>query len=149
VRGQHSLFGELVAAVALPAAAIPVAVASGEALRAAMSVAAAWSIGFAMSVVVIQRVIARGRQPRGRMDALVSIGVGCIGGVVIALGLPVAAPLVLASLVVAMWAPPPARLRAIGVALVYAAVVAGGLVIALAHRAFVAPPDRTSAFVAR
>ena len=147
-RGQHSLFGELVAALALPAAAIPVAVASGEAIGFALWTSAAWSIGFCCSVVVIQRVIARRRKPPTRIDQVVTFGVACVGVAVLLLGFVVAAPLVLASLVVAMWAPPATRLRAIGVGLVCAAVAAGGVEVAIAHHAFAAPSPRPSALVA-
>ena len=143
-RGQHSIFGELVAAAALPAAAIPVAVASGEPLGAALATAAAWSIGFACGVLAVQRVLARRRGPRARLDLVVAAAIGGVGAVVVATGLVVATPLVLASLLVALSAPPSTRLREIGVSLVCAAVAAGGIAIAVAHHApsAVSPPPR-------
>jgi len=133
-RRQHSLVGELVATVALPAAALPAAVASSQAAAGACARSAAWSLGFACSVVAVQRVIARHRRPATRLDRAIVGGLAAIalGTVAVARREPaivVAIPLVIASLAVAIWTPPATRLRAIGVALVAAALLGGGLAL--------------------
>jgi hypothetical protein len=128
-RAEHSLAGELVAAIALPGAGVPVAVASGMAWQRAAIVWAAWSLGYAASVIAVHRVIARHKRPASRIDALASIGLVCVtlATCAVALWIPIAAlaiPLVAISAMFAIRPPPATRLRAIGVALVIASIAA-------------------------
>jgi hypothetical protein len=126
-RGQHSLTGELFAAVALPMAAAPVAVASGTAPGVALGQALVWGLGFAASVASVHRVIARNKTPAGRIDRVLAVGfvvalvvllvvVPCVHLVAIAL------PLIAVSAALVIHPPRARHLRAIGVALVVASV---------------------------
>jgi len=128
-RTQHSLAGELVACLALPAAALPVAVAAGAPIAHGLAISGAWSLGFACTVLAVHRVIARHRRPAGLVDGALVVGLAATAVVARSLGLAPAAPLVLASAGIAIWSPPATRLRAIGVALVAAAVGSAAVVI--------------------
>jgi hypothetical protein len=122
-RAQHSIGGELLAAVALPGLAVPVGVASGISLVGALVLWAAWSTAYVASVVAVHRVIARHRAKATAVDvwhtaAFLVVTVGAVAiarfSDVAAVALPV---LALATLIVVR--PPPAtRLRALGVGLV-------------------------------
>jgi hypothetical protein len=128
-RALHSLSGELLAAVALPAAALPAAVAAGLDAGSAIVLWAAWSAGYSASVLAVHRVIARHRRPRTRTDSLVivSLSVGCAAALALATAWPLAAvalPLLVVSLGLVTRPPPARQLRAVGFALVAAALVA-------------------------
>lgn len=127
VRAAHSLGGELVAAVALPGAGALVSVASGLPWPVAAALWAGWALGFAASVIAVHAVLGRkrGRASAARGYLLVTLAV------VIAQvpRLFVALPLVAAAAAIALAAPPPRRLRAIGVALVVASIASGALVL--------------------
>lgn len=126
-RQQHSFAGELVAALALPGACAPVAVASGIGAKAAALLWIAWSIGFVASVFGVHRVIARHRRAATIVDrelvvALVVLLI-CLG----ALGrsqplLLTASPLVAVSALLIAHPPRACRLRAVGVVLVIASI---------------------------
>ncbi len=129
LRREHSLAGELLAAVALPGAAAPVAVASGLNVPHAIAIWCAWSVGYACSVAAVHRVLARHRRPVTVVDrVLFAALVGVIGGTVaIATVAPVAlVALPLAAIATILVLRPPAarRLRAVGVALVLASALA-------------------------
>lgn len=137
-RGQHSAAGETVAAFALPAAAVPVAVASGVAPASALASWAAWSVGFAASVAAVHRVIHRNKRPASYVDRLlvgacavavaVAVAIGCVEPRV-----ALALPLLGISLGLLVWPPKARYLRRIGVVLVVAAAVS--VVIAVAASA--------------
>jgi hypothetical protein len=135
-RAQHSLAGEVMAAIALPALAVPVAIASGTAHADAVIVWLAWSLGFAASVVAVHRVIARHRAPAARLDrvlaaALVAVLVAICGVAgVTALAL-VAAPLLASSAALVVKPPRASHLRAIGVALVVASAASIAVAVAI------------------
>jgi hypothetical protein len=136
-RGQHSVAGELVAAIALPAASAPIAVAAGIPWDLGIVLWIAWSIGYASTVVAVHRVIARHRRPPTRADrALVtSLGVLALAIVGVGIALPallLAIPLVAVSEVLVLRPPPASRLRTIGVVLVLATVAAIAIAIATA-----------------
>lgn len=128
-RSQHSLAGELVAAVALPAAAAPIAVASNVAPRTALLLWLAWAAGYAASVLAVHRVIARHRARATSVDRMIAVGIGaalagiCIGGREAPLLLG-ALPLIAVSELLVLWPPRATYLRAIGVALVGASAAA-------------------------
>jgi hypothetical protein len=135
-RAQHTLAGELVAAIALPGAAAPVAIASGVEAAHAIALWGAWSVGYACSVAAVRRVIACHRLGGSRVDrTLVSV----FGGVVVAGGalaasLPAAAvvlPLAMIATCVVAWPPRATHLRAIGVALVVASIASAAIAIAV------------------
>jgi hypothetical protein len=134
-RAEHSLAGELVAAVALSGASAPVAVASGIAERAAIELWAAWAVGYACSVVAVHRVIARHRRPASRVDAFVVAGLAAVLAAVIAAAsrepiAAVAVPLAAIATAVSIRPPPATRLRAIGVVLVVASIASGAIALA-------------------
>jgi len=128
-RAQHSLVGEVLAAVALPALAAPVAAASGVAPIDALLASSAWGLGYGMSVVAVHRVIARHRTSAGTIDRVLAVSAVLVvaATALLARSLPialVALPLLAVSAVL-VWHPPAARhLRAIGVGLVCASSAA-------------------------
>jgi len=134
-RAVHSLAGEIVAAIALPGAAAPVAVASGIAPRAAVTLWAAWAVGYATTVVAVHRVIARHRRLATWIDGAVAAllaGV-TVAAAVAATAIRVAALAVpLCAIATALAARPPAatRLRTIGVALVIASIASVSIALA-------------------
>jgi len=150
-RRQHSFIGELLACIALPAAAVPAATASGDTLCAALVVSAAWSAGFGCSVVAVRRVIARRRRSATRVDRIIALALALAWLGILALAphdaALVAAPLVLGSLLVAIWAPPATRLRAIGIG--FACAAAAAACLGVANPAFDAQWHRPRAAFAR
>jgi hypothetical protein len=125
-RAQHSLAGELVAAVALTGAAAPVAVAGGASLAAAFATWAAWTIGFGCSVIAVHRVLARHRREPRVLDRMVAVALAGVA-VIAALVAVAAVPLCAIATVLVLRPPPATRLRAIGVALVIASLASGVL----------------------
>jgi hypothetical protein len=137
MRRERSWWGELVAAIALPAAGAPVMVASGVAWQSAMLVWVAWSIGFACSVIAVRRVISRHRKASTWRDSIVVLSFGVVTTLT-----AIAArdePVYLASALLACFAtliaarPPSAsRLRPIGVLLTVVAIAAGAMIVGVA-----------------
>lgn len=137
-RAQHSITGEVVAALALPGLAAPIAVASGLPSSHAVLVWAAWALGFAASVVAVHRVIARHRASATIVDrvvgALLVIATAMAAAVVAraASTAAVALPLLVFSTAIVLYPPRATRLRAIGVALVAASCLSVTVAIATA-----------------
>ena len=133
-RREHTLAGELVAAVALTGISAPIAAAAGVPLATAFALWLAWSAGFAASVVAVHRVLARHRNPPSVIEAVVVIVLTLLT-VMAALaalhapGLAAIVPLAIASAVLVARPPSARRLRAVGVGLTVAAVVAAVLVV--------------------
>ena len=133
-RHQHSLAGELVAAIAFAAAGAPVLVASGAGMCEALAVWGTWSVGYACCVAAVHRVLARHRRPAGWLDAALAAAL-----VVTALGCLVASrrdpatlaalPLIAAALALVVHPPRATRLRAVGVALVGASLVSNVVLV--------------------
>lgn len=135
IRAEHSWQGELLAAISLPAASVPVATGSGLAWQDAALIAFGWSIGYACSVVAVHRVIARHRRAATWRDRCVAIALAAIAAAAGAFALPLvvaAVPLAALAAILAIRPPSAAHLRAIGVALVIASLVAGALTVAAA-----------------
>jgi hypothetical protein len=137
-RREHTFGGELVGAATLTGAGAPVACASGVGLGVALVVWAAWTIGFATSVVAVHRVLARHRRPATWIDALAASGLLALLVGLSAAAITVdriwAAPLPLAAVatVVVIGPPPATRLRTVGVILTIAALISTGLLLAAA-----------------
>ncbi len=115
---EHTLPGELLAAVALPAWGVPVALQGGVPWATALSVWAVWSLGYAAATCVVHVVI---RRTKGQpvTSALAGTVLFAMAGPVVA---PAAIPLSLAALVLA-WLPVSAkRLRHVGWAVIAASV---------------------------
>jgi hypothetical protein len=136
LRFEHSLAGELVAAIALPGAGAAVAVASGLPVMHAAMIWGAWTIGYACSVVAVHRVIARHRAGPAMIDRILIAA--CAGttlaGIALAGWTPIAAvvvPLAASATGLVLHPPRANRLRAVGVALVIASIVSGGIAIVI------------------
>lgn len=134
MRREHSVAGELVAAVVLPGAAAPIAVASGLGWHEATAIWCAWSVGYSCSVAAVHRVLVRHRHAASSLDRVLVIVLTAIavGGVVLAPSLPIAlvtVPLAAISAAVVLRPPRATHLRAIGVALVIASVASGTVVL--------------------
>lgn len=128
-RQQRTVLGELFALVSLAGAAVPVATAAGMTVVDALTLQAAWVVGYGCSVLCVHRVIDRGRRQRSARDVVLSVvffGISCGAAVLTCktFAFSPAVPLALAAGVVAYLAPPPARLRTIGFAMVGASSVA-------------------------
>jgi hypothetical protein len=135
-RAEHSLGGELIAAIALPGAAAPIGVAVGLPPRIALAAWAAWAIGYACTVIAVHRVIARHRRPPTRIDAIaaatlaaITIASAAISTVVAVAGLVV--PLAAISTALALRPPAATHLRRVGVTLAVASVGVGAIAIAV------------------
>lgn len=134
-RAEHTCAGELVAAVALTGAAVPVLVAGGTPPGVALAIWAGWSLGFAATVLAVRRVIARHkRQARGPRSvgwvlapALVVAAVGCAVAGERVPGIAIAAPLATLAAALVIAHPAATRLRAIGVAIAVAAAGSGAV----------------------
>jgi hypothetical protein len=132
-RSAHSLIGELVAALALPGASAPVAVASGTPWQTALQLWLAWSLGYMAGVVAVHHVIARRRGPtRTDLPRLATLAIMTLGSIALAFqfrAFALAVPLAAVSTLVAIRSPSPRQLRAIGIGLVAASVVSASLVV--------------------
>lgn len=131
-RAEHTLAGELIAAIALTGASVPVLVASGASLAFATEVWLAWGLGFGATVLAVHRVIERHRGAADLADlglaaALVVLAFGAISGWA---PLVFATPLVGISAVLVIAPPPASRLRAIGVTIAVASIGGSALVLA-------------------
>ncbi len=126
------MWGELVAAVALPGAAAPVAAASGLPWQITAALWVAWTLGYASSVVAVHEVLRRQRR-RAPGLSLAGLGIVVACASISVRELVVALPLVGLGAVVAIRLPPAKRVRAIGVALVIAATAGAVLALALAR----------------
>jgi YwiC-like protein len=136
-RVQHSITGEIVAAVALPGLAAPIAVASGLPISHAVSVWAAWSLGYVAGVIAVHRVIARHRGSAAVVDRILA---GALAAITLAVALVAnatsslapALPLLMLSTAIALDPPKATRLRAIGVGLVAMSCISVAVAIATA-----------------
>lgn len=127
-RAEHSLSGELIAAVALPGASAPVAVASGASWQVAAWLWAAWALGYAGSVVGVHCVLSRNKRAASWQDVCVGIAVTTVTLGVIVLGgqVPlarVAVPLLASGAILALRPPRARYLRTVGVVLVIASAL--------------------------
>jgi hypothetical protein len=131
-RREHSLFGELIAAVALTGAAVPVVADGGGGPSVALAIWLGWATGFAAGVIAVHRVIARHKRGGARIDVVLAIGLVALAALSVATvawfsGSRPAAPLVSLAAGVVIAPPPASRLRAVGVAIALAAAIAGVL----------------------
>jgi hypothetical protein len=135
-RREHTLIGELIAAVALTGAAAPVAVAAGTAPVTALAVWSGWALGFGASVIAVHRVMARHKRAATLIDRALAIGLTAATLVCLALSTRsatarIAAPLVTISVLLVIAPPSAARLRTVGVAIAVTAAVSCALALAL------------------
>jgi hypothetical protein len=131
-RRERSLPGELLAAAALSAAALPVARAGGAALPVAVVVAAVWAVGYSVATVVIRGVLAASRKdPSARlplramapvMTLLAGVPMVSLHPLTRAFAVGVA-PLCVLSLALALRPPSARSIRAVGWGTIAASVV--------------------------
>lgn len=140
---EKSWYGELLAVLAFSGAAVPVCLAAGAPLATAVHTSVPFALLFAASTLAVRVIILRvraGGDPRGAAItrcAAVLIAVGGAAGLVSlsAAGLlswtvPIAsAPGLLTSFALALWPPPPARLRRVGWTLVAVSIATLVLVV--------------------
>jgi len=131
---ERSLAGEIAAASALAASALPVALADGLSVERALSAWGAWALGFTAITAAVRALLpARRAGHRGVAWTLAA------GALVAAVGLAVsgvveawaAEPLVVAALSLLALRPHPRHLRAIGVVLVLASALSAALLVSL------------------
>jgi hypothetical protein len=133
-RREHTLLGELVAAVALTGASAPVLVASGAAPASALVHWAGWALGFGASVVAIHRVIARHKRPVSSIDVAIAVALVAAAAVCIATAPRspsslIAAPLVSIAALLAIAPPSASRMRAVGIAIAVIAAASGAFAL--------------------
>jgi len=127
-RGElHTVGGELVATVALTSACAPVLVAGGVLAIAALGTWIAWAAGFCATVVAVHRVIARHKHGAAIIDRVLAVGFA--GATVVAASAsPAMAPLAGIAALLVIAPPRASHLRAVGIAIVVAAVAGAALV---------------------
>ena len=128
-RAEHTLVGELAAAIALTGASVPVLVAAGASVATALAHWLGWALGFAATVVAVHRVIARHKRRATAHDAALAISLLAAAASALTRWPPLvlALPLVAVSALLVIAPPPASRLRAIGVAIVVASIAAAAL----------------------
>jgi YwiC-like protein len=127
-RGEHTLGGEVLSAMALASVAYPIGVASTASFRASLSTAAAFAATFVIGVVCVHGVIARTRRPPAAIartvGALVAVAISGLTYRLAAIRVlevitPLAvAPAALAGLALVAVPPSARRLRLVGWTLV-------------------------------
>lgn len=135
-RSEHTLIGELIAAVALSGAAAPVLVASGAAPAIALRLWLGWALGFGAGVVAVHRVIARHKRPASSVDvaaalALVAVDAVCLAVAARGATTLIAAPLVSLAALLVIVPPAASRLRAIGAAIAVASAASAALALTI------------------
>jgi hypothetical protein len=128
---EHTLAGEIVAAVALTGASAPVMVAAGSTMSTAVTLWLAWATGFAATVVAIHRVIARHKRPATKIDVALGVVLASVGAACLMLGAvaSIAVPLVTIATVLVIAAPKASHLRAIGIAIAVMAAASASVAL--------------------
>jgi hypothetical protein len=141
---EKSGFGEVAAAVAFSAAAVPMTLAGGGTLRQSVSIAIPFALLFVTSTLAVRLVVLRvrgGGDPRAArltrhaVFLVAAFSAAALGAAIAADYVPVivamaAAPGVAAAIVVAARPPSPARLRPLGWILIAVSVVTTGILSA-------------------
>ncbi len=130
-RREHSLIGELVAAIALTGASAVVVAAGGGSLDVALRWWLGWAIGFGLTVIAVQHVIARHKHPATGVDH--TLAVGFVVATLVLIAQPIAAisvPLAAIATVIVIAPPRASRLTVVGITI--AMVATGSAVLAIA-----------------
>ncbi len=132
VRGaERSLPGEVVAALALSSAALPVAVAAGHSDARAGALVACFGLGFVAATFAVRSVLPRApRHLRAASFGLAALVAG-IPWILSSPDLRPAVPMAIAAALVTLWAPSPKHLRKVGFSLVGASLVTTGWLVLL------------------
>lgn len=140
---EKSWYGEILAAVAFSAVALPIAMSAGSTIGVAVGIVLPFALLFVTSTLAVRSLILRvrgGGDPRAssaaRLSAVAIMTSGAAGvawlswhGVLPAATPGAVGPGLLAVLGIVMRPPPPARLRVVGWTLVAASVLTGAVVI--------------------
>ena len=134
---EHTLYGELIAAVALTGASAIVRAAAGTAPSVVLAWWLGWATGFGATVIAVHRVIARHRRAASQIDRILTLcGLACSAALVAttrnSLVSSVAAPLVACATVIVVAPPRATRLRAVGIGITIVAAIAGTLAVVAA-----------------
>jgi hypothetical protein len=134
---EHTLAGELIAAIALTGASSVVLAASGTAVGEALRWWLGWAIGFSATVIAVHRVIARHRRPATAIDRFLAIGLLAGSALLLATASrcspsALAAPLVVLATGIVAVPPRATRLRTVGIAIVVMAAVSAVLGVVFA-----------------
>jgi hypothetical protein len=132
-RAEHTLLGELVAAIALTGASVPAAVAGATPLPTALAMWAGWALGFGATVIVVHRVIARHKRAATAIDGVIALGLIALTIALVVFHhatIALAIPLVAVAAILAVAPPPASRLRGIGIAIVVAGVASSAVALA-------------------
>jgi len=120
---EFTLPGEIVIAIALSSVGLPVALASGASLGAALAAWATWILAFTAVTLAVQVLLTRARgeeRGRGALSAAGVVGIGlaaaalAAGGIFPGAALFALAPLALVSFAVCVLPVSPRRLKAVG-----------------------------------
>ncbi len=136
-RAEHTAAGELVAAVTLASASVPVALSGGLPARAALGIGIVFAAGFAVMTLAVRAVTGQTRRPgdagpRARAIAMALIVLAAtvvlaLRGTLAALEAASLAVFCVPSAVLAAWPPHPRNLKLIGWSMVGASAVAAVL----------------------
>jgi hypothetical protein len=131
-RSDHTVGGELIAAIALPGASAVVLVASGAPVDAAALQWLGWSIGFGATVIAVHRVLARHMRPATTFDPLLAICLLMISALLFTLAArssttAIATPLALLAAATIAAPPRATHLRALGIAIAATAALSAVL----------------------
>ena len=136
LRKQRTLVGEAIAVIALTGASVPVETAAGMSWRTAVLLWVAWACGYGCTILAVHRVIERGKGSRSGFDVASGLAFLVVGAALAILAfrdfaLVAGIPLSLGAGIVALLAPPPAKLRPIGFAMVGASLLSIGLLLSV------------------
>lgn len=136
-RVEHTLAGEIVAAVALTGASAVVLAASGAAIDESVLRWLGWALGFSATVIAVHRVLARHKRAASVTDRLLAAGFAAASIALVATASrwvtsAIAAPLVVIATAVVIAPPRATRLRAVGIAIAVTAAVSAVLGVAAA-----------------
>lgn len=128
-RREHSLVGELLAAVALTGASAIVLAADGASRDVVVHWWLAWAIGFALSVVAVRRILARHKHRRIVVDAALALGLAAATWLLVRVGYVTAAPLGAAAALLVALPVRATQLRISGVVIATVAALSGALAL--------------------
>lgn len=145
LRGEErTTAGEVLVAIALAAAALPVAVANGVSLHNAGLVALAWAAVSSLHVLAVRGILARGRSNGTARFAAVATGLAVLiavatvwavaRGVLPGVSLAAIGPAVIVTCVFFAWPPPLKKLKTVGWALIGSSAATLVALLAVGHR---------------
>lgn len=133
---EKSTFGELVAATAMAAAALPIAIASGWTMAHALSAWSTWIVAFSAATLGVRGVIAHRKGTATRTSRIAAVlapaaiaTIGAASGVLAWSTVVAALPIFVSALILALAPPHPRALARVGWTLVVASLVTTALIV--------------------